>query len=58
MVIGVIAMFLLPNRPEISPFFNERERKLAIIRMNRGLSSDGGLVVKRGIESFIPGSLS
>lgn len=51
-------MFLLPNRPEISPFFNERERKLAIIRMNRGLSSDGGLVVKRGIESLVPGLLS
>ena len=41
-------MLFLPNRPEISPFFNERERKVAVFRMNRGLSSDGGLVVKRG----------
>ena len=47
-LLGVTALVLLPNRPESTSFFNEEERKIALVRMNRGISGDTGLVVNRG----------
>lgn len=44
-VLGIVAMFLLPNRPEETTYLNEEERQLAVERMNRGLSGDTGRVV-------------
>jgi len=40
-------MFFLPNRPESTTFFNEREREIAIDRMNRSTSGDVGAVVQK-----------
>ncbi|KLO13698.1 MFS general substrate transporter [Schizopora paradoxa] len=50
-LMGVIAFMLLPNRPD-SPagegrFLTVEERKIAMARMNRGISGDRGLVVNR-----------
>lgn len=44
-VLGIVAMFLLPNRPEETTYLNEEERQLAVERMNRGISGDTGRVV-------------
>ncbi|CCL99611.1 uncharacterized protein FIBRA_01629 [Fibroporia radiculosa] len=44
-VLGIVCMFMLPNRPEETSYLNEDERCLAIERMNRGLSGDVGRVV-------------
>lgn len=46
-LLGLLAMFLLPNRPEETSYLNEYERQLAIERMNRGLSGDIGRVVNK-----------
>lgn len=43
-----MTLFLLPNRPESTTFFNERERKIALERMNRSTSGDTGAVVNKG----------
>lgn len=45
---GVIAIALLPDRPEMTKFLNEDERRIALARMNRGISGDTGLVVNKG----------
>ncbi|TFK71297.1 MFS general substrate transporter [Pluteus cervinus] len=42
MVMGVIALFFLPDRPEMTGFFNEEERKLAMERRSRSISADIG----------------
>lgn len=44
---GFIALLFLPDRPEMTRFLTEDERKLAVARMNRAISGDTGLVVKR-----------
>ncbi|KAJ7108664.1 major facilitator superfamily domain-containing protein [Mycena epipterygia] len=46
-IMGLIALFLLPNRPESTTFLNERERAIALDRMNRGTSGDDGVKVDR-----------
>ena len=46
--IGVLAMLLLPNRPEETTLFNEREREIALDRGSRGLKADTGRVVRKG----------
>ena len=46
-VLGILTMFLLPNRPEETSIFNEEERELAIARMNRGISGDLGRMVNK-----------
>ena len=33
----------------MSTFFDENERRIAVVRMNRGISSDGKLMVKKGM---------
>lgn len=43
-----MAYFFLPSRPESTPFLTERERQIAIDRMNRDSSADIGAVVNRG----------
>ncbi|KAL1731833.1 major facilitator superfamily domain-containing protein [Schizophyllum commune] len=35
-LLGILTLCLLPNRPESTSFLNEREREIAIERMNRG----------------------
>ncbi|KAJ8503487.1 hypothetical protein ONZ45_g10820 [Pleurotus djamor] len=47
MLFGVLIMFLLPNRPESTTFFNEDERRIAIARMNRSTSSDIGATLNK-----------
>ena len=54
---GVVALTLLPNRPD-SPagkgrFLTVEERRIAMARMNRGISGDRGLVVNRGASSTV-----
>ncbi|OJD13366.1 hypothetical protein AJ78_06178 [Emergomyces pasteurianus Ep9510] len=54
-VVAVVALLFLPDRPETSKFFkNEAERQLAIERMNRGQKSEGHgvLVMKHVISGF------
>jgi len=46
-LLGIMTMFLLPNRPESTSFFTERERKIALDRMNRSTSGDTGAVVNK-----------
>ncbi|GLB42135.1 putative major facilitator superfamily protein [Lyophyllum shimeji] len=46
-LLGVLTLFFLPNRPESTTFFNERERAIALDRMNRATSGDTGAVVNR-----------
>ena len=48
MLLGIATIFLLPDRPESTTFLTERERKLAIERMNRSTSGDDGAVVQKG----------
>jgi hypothetical protein len=47
-LIGIAALWVLPNRPESTSIFNERERKMALERMNRSTRADVGLTVNRG----------
>lgn len=44
---GFVAMSFLPDRPEMTNFFNEDERRIAAIRRTRGISGDNGFVVKK-----------
>ncbi|KAJ7583658.1 MFS general substrate transporter [Mycena floridula] len=45
--LGVFTLFLLPNRPESTTFFNEREREIALSRMTRGTSGDVGATINK-----------
>jgi MFS family permease len=44
-VLGILTMFFLPDRPETTPFFNEKERAIALDRANRSTSADIGFTV-------------
>ncbi|KAL5499292.1 hypothetical protein ACEPAH_1810 [Sanghuangporus vaninii] len=46
-LMGLITLTFLPDRPEMTRFFNEKERKIAFERINRGISSDVGYNVKK-----------
>ncbi|PCH35272.1 MFS general substrate transporter [Wolfiporia cocos MD-104 SS10] len=46
-VLAVLSMFFLPDRPEETRFLNEEERQLALERANRGLSGDIGRTVNK-----------
>lgn len=52
MLLGLVAFAFLPDRPEMTRFLNEGERKIAISRMNRSISGDVGLVVNKGMLPF------
>ncbi|KAJ7359557.1 MFS general substrate transporter [Mycena albidolilacea] len=47
MLMGLVAFFFLPNRPESTTFLNEHERIIALDRMNRGTSGDTGAKVDK-----------
>lgn len=47
MMLGLLAIWLLPDRPEETPFLTEAERKIQLDRMNRGLKADVGRVVNK-----------
>ena len=40
-------LWLLPNRPEETPFLTEEERKIQTERMNRGLKADVGRTINK-----------
>ncbi|KAJ7645360.1 major facilitator superfamily domain-containing protein [Mycena rosella] len=46
-LMSLVTILFLPNRPESTTFFNERERVIALDRMNRGTSGDIGARVER-----------
>jgi len=46
-ITGLVALLFLPDRPELTSFFNERERAIALDRMNRGSSADVGAQVTK-----------
>jgi len=46
-IMGLVAILFLPNRPESTSFFNERERVIALERMNRGATADVGAQVTK-----------
>ena len=47
-LIGLLCMVVLPNRPEETTMFTEKEREIALDRANRGIKADTGRVIKRG----------
>ncbi|TFK82621.1 MFS general substrate transporter [Polyporus arcularius HHB13444] len=46
-LLGVAAIFFLPDRPEETRFLTEEERKVALERMNRGTTADTGRVLQK-----------
>lgn len=48
MLLGILTVFTLPDRPESTTFLTESERKIALERMNRSTSGDKGAVVQKG----------
>ncbi|KAJ8081895.1 hypothetical protein PM082_007741 [Marasmius tenuissimus] len=51
-LLGVVTLFLLPNRPESTTFLNEREREIALARINRATSADVGQTVSKAHIGF------
>jgi hypothetical protein len=51
-LLGLIAIALLPDRPETTKFFTEEERKIALARANRDTSGDIGYHVNKS-ESLV-----
>lgn len=47
-ILGILTYFFLPNRPESTTVLNERERQIAMERMNRDMTADVGAVVNKG----------
>ncbi|KAI6044007.1 major facilitator superfamily domain-containing protein [Pisolithus marmoratus] len=46
-ILGIVTWFALPNRPESTRLFNEREREVALERGARGTKADTGLVINK-----------
>ena len=46
-LLGVLVMLALPDRPEETPFLTEAERKLQLERMNRSTRADYGRTLTR-----------
>ncbi|KAF8517140.1 major facilitator superfamily domain-containing protein [Hysterangium stoloniferum] len=46
-IMGCVAFIWLPDRPEMTSFLTEDERKLAVARMNRGISGDSGPTINK-----------
>ncbi|EKM77389.1 hypothetical protein AGABI1DRAFT_122128 [Agaricus bisporus var. burnettii JB137-S8] len=46
-LLALLTLFYLPNRPEVTSFFNERERELALERINRDSTADTGATVNK-----------
>ena len=51
-LLGLLALVVLPDRPEETSVFTEREREIAVERMNRGGSADVGRVLQKSEPSF------
>ena len=45
--LGILALAMLPDRPEKNLLFTERERELAVERMNRGGKADVGRTLQK-----------
>ena len=52
MLLGIITYFFLPSRPESTSFLTERERQIAVDRMNRDASADRGSVINKGLSTI------
>lgn len=50
-LLGIMTFLFLPSRPESTTCLSDRERQIAIERMNRDSSGDNGAVVNRGTYS-------
>ncbi|KIP03888.1 hypothetical protein PHLGIDRAFT_495320 [Phlebiopsis gigantea 11061_1 CR5-6] len=46
-LLGFLVMWLLPDRPEETSFLTEAERKIQLVRMNRGIKADVGRTVNK-----------
>jgi hypothetical protein len=46
-LLGLLCLLMLPDRPESTSFLTETERRIAVSRMNRGTRGDVGEVVRR-----------
>jgi len=46
-LLGLLSIWLLPDRPEETNFLNEDERKIQLERMNRGLKADVGRTINK-----------
>ncbi|KAF9530228.1 major facilitator superfamily domain-containing protein [Crepidotus variabilis] len=46
-LLGIVTYFFLPNRPESTTYLTDRERKIAVERMNRDSSGDVGATVNK-----------
>ncbi|KAF9043545.1 MFS general substrate transporter, partial [Hymenopellis radicata] len=46
-LIGILSVFILPNRPEATKIFTPRERAIAISRMNKDATGDVGATVNK-----------
>ena len=53
-LLGVVAVFYLPDRPGSAKFLNDDEKKLAIERMNRTTTGDSGMHVNKCMSSLVP----
>ncbi|KAJ7204804.1 MFS general substrate transporter [Mycena pura] len=53
-IMAIVTIIFLPNRPESTSFFNERERVIALDRSNRGTSADSGARVTKGGVPCLP----
>lgn len=47
MLLGLMTMWLLPDRPEETSFLTEEEHKIQMERMNRGIKADVGRTVTK-----------
>ena len=45
--LGLLALYIMPDRPEETWVLTEREREIAVERMNRGGSADVGRVLQK-----------
>lgn len=50
-LVGIVCLFALLDRPESTHSLNAMERKLAMARMNRGTSGDVGKVINKSTYS-------
>lgn len=55
-LLGVLTLFLLPNRPEETSFLNEKEREIALERANRGTKADTGRTITKGTYRYCTAS--
>ena len=46
-LLGILSLFILPDRLEETSVLTEREREIAMERMNRGTKADVGRVIQR-----------